>query len=71
MNDKSLLKDLELFQELTEQEVTTVAGGIDFSKLTDNCLACLSGIVPLVLQDNYQDVIKPTSSLGLQSTHGY
>lgn len=59
MNDESLLKDLELLQELSDQEVEAVKGGMILSSklppLGDACLACLSGIDPVV--DSYSAVI--------------
>ncbi|MBP5977097.1 hypothetical protein HW132_31340 [Brasilonema sp. CT11] len=62
MSDQSLLKDLEQFQELSEQETKEVTGGkssvIDV-KYTNvgTCPGCRSGVDPKVTPQ-YQDIIK-------------
>ncbi|MBW4596690.1 MAG: hypothetical protein KME46_28265 [Brasilonema angustatum HA4187-MV1] len=60
MIDQSLLKDLEQFQELSEQEAKEVTGGkssLDV-KYTNvgACPGCRSGVDPKVTPQ-YQDVI--------------
>lgn len=67
MNDESLLKDLELLQELSDQEVEAVKGGISlpYDFPPGSCPACLSGIEPLGLKDNYQKVITADPIQGL------
>lgn len=67
MNDESLLKDLELLQELSDREVEAVKGGISlaYDLPPGNCLACMSGLEPLALEDNYQKVITADPIQGL------
>ena len=74
MTDKSLIKELELFQELSDQEVSTVTGGISIQddKLVQypnlgGCPACLSGIPPF--KPNHLEIItQPPINLDVQQT---
>lgn len=71
MTDDSLLKDLELFQELSDREVKAVTGGLDIDNIKlkpgidiklGGCPACLSGIDPWVLEKDYLEVISIPST---------
>jgi hypothetical protein len=67
MNDQSLLRDLELFQEMSEQEFEAVSGGTELAQQKrilpvgssglGSCPACLSGLDGGVIP--YMEVIKP------------
>lgn len=69
MTDPSLLRELELFQELSESEVEAVFGGANQAQTqqiapiglspSDGCPACISGLDGSVLKEPYLEVIKP------------
>jgi hypothetical protein len=73
MTDKSLLKDLELFQELTDREGEVVVGGTTLITTTkpvdkiaspliklplDGCPGCISGCpLDFEKQELYRDIV--------------